>query len=82
MPNVLFFKNPQHEEILIRLKNEFDMGEHLLLIGNQVCFFYLFTKKKTIILFFIIISFIIKNQMKERTVSILGWDRKHYRPRG
>eukprot|EP01124_Arcella_intermedia_P029907 TRINITY_DN642_c0_g1_i1.p1 TRINITY_DN642_c0_g1~~TRINITY_DN642_c0_g1_i1.p1 ORF type:complete len:1385 (-),score=366.10 TRINITY_DN642_c0_g1_i1:72-3695(-) len=35
VPKIQFFQNPRHDEILEDMAMHFDLGEHLLLIGNQ-----------------------------------------------
>ncbi|ORX55569.1 hypothetical protein DM01DRAFT_1334962 [Hesseltinella vesiculosa] len=35
IPNVVFHENPAHNEILMEMLKDYQLGEHLLLIGNQ-----------------------------------------------
>ena len=35
IPDTLFFENPLHTNILNNMLRDFELGEHLLLIGNQ-----------------------------------------------
>lgn len=36
MPDVVFYDNAQHVRLLESLLQDFLLGEHLLLVGNQV----------------------------------------------
>jgi hypothetical protein len=37
VPSVLFYDMPKHILYLQQMLRDFELGEHLLLIGNQVC---------------------------------------------